>query len=288
MESDFKIAVIGLGIIGGSIAYALKGFKDAYIVGCDKNPKTRQSALKRGAVKEVFENPAEAMENADLIILCTFPKSIPNIVRENKGAIKNGAVVTDICGVKTEISKAISDSLPRGVDYVGGHPMAGKEVGGFDNAEPDLFQDTGFIIIPSETTKRESVDLIYEMAKYMGATRITMASPNEHDSVIAYTSDLMHVAASALCLDYPKEMNNAYTAGAFRDCTRVARIDPKLWTELFMANGHHTVREIDRFIESLTKIRNAIANRDEETLENLLDTVNKNKIIMLSKEPEEF
>ena len=288
MESDFKIAVIGLGIIGGSIAYALKGFKDAYIVGCDKNPKTRQSALNRGAVKEVFENPSMAMENADLIILCTFPKSIPDIVRENKGAIKNGAVVTDICGVKTEISKAITDGLPIGVDYVGGHPMAGKEVGGFDNAEPDLFKDTGFIIIPSETAKMESVDLIYDMAKYMGATRITMASPNEHDSVIAYTSDLMHVVASALCLDYPKEMNNAYTAGAFRDCTRVARIDPRLWTELFIANGHHTVREIDRFIESLTKIRNAIENRDEETLENLLDTVKKNKIIMLAKEPEEF
>ena len=288
MEADFKIAIIGLGIIGGSIAYALNGFKDACIVGCDINTETRQKALKRGAVKEVFENPADAIKDADLIILCTFPKSIPRIVEKNKSFIKTGAVVTDICGVKTEISKAITDSLPEGVDYVGGHPMAGKEVGGFDNAEPDLFKDTGFIIIPSENAKRDSIDLIYDMARYIGATRITMASPNEHDSVIAYTSDLMHVAASSLCLDYPKEMNNAYTAGAFRDCTRIARIDPKLWTELFIANGHHTVREIDRFINSLTKIRNAIENKDEETLENLLATVNENKITMLSKEPEKF
>lgn len=288
MESDFKIAIIGLGIIGGSIAYAINGFKNAYIVGCDKNVDTRRKALERGAVKEVFEDPTRAMENADLIILCTFPKSIMQIVKDNKKAIKTGAVVMDICGVKTEISNAITDALPQGVDYVGGHPMAGKEVGGFDNAEIDLFKETGFIIIPSETAKRESITLIYEMARYMGATRITMASPDEHDSVIAYTSDLMHVAASALCLDYPEEMNNAYTAGAFRDCTRVARIDPRLWTELFIANGHHTVREIDRFIESLTKIRNAIENKDEETLERLLARVNENKITMLAKEPEKF
>lgn len=286
MESDFKIAVIGLGIIGGSMAYALRGFKNAYVVGCDTDAKTREMAVKTKAVREAFENAGDAIENADLIILCTFPKSIPAIVMENKGKIKKGAVVTDVCGVKTATAKEIIKNLPDGVDYVGGHPMAGKEVGGFENASAELFWMTGFIITPSEKAKKESIELIYEMARYIGATRITTASPDEHDAVIAYTSDLMHVAASALCLDYPKEMNRAYTAGAFRDCTRVAQINPVLWTELFISNGEHTVKEIDRFITSLSRIRNAIAEKDEKKLEDLLTTVCSNKIAMQEKEPE--
>ena len=104
---------------------------------------------------------------------------------------------------------------------------------------------SGYIITPVKTSKKESVELIREIAKYIGSTRITIASPEEHDSVIAYTSDLMHIAASALCLSYPEKMNRAYTAGSFRDCTRVARINPKLWSELFLANRKNVLNGID-------------------------------------------
>ena len=288
MESDFKIAVIGLGIIGGSVAYALRGFHGAKIVGCDINPKTRKDALDKGAVSEIYENPADAIDGADLVVLAAYPAAIVETVEKNRGMFKKGSVVTDICGVKTAISKRIRDALPQDVDYVGGHPMAGKEVDGFVNASPELFWACGYIITPTDSSKPESVELIREMAKYMGSTRITVSSPEVHDSVIAYTSDLMHIAASALCLDYNENMNRAYTAGAFRDCTRVALINPQLWTELFLANAEHTVAETDRFINSLLEIRNAIADGDEKRLCGLLERVRQNKIDMIKKEPENY
>ncbi len=286
MESDFKVAVIGLGLIGGSLAYALRGFRRARIAGCDIDPKTRAAALKNKAVSEVYDNAGDAIEGADLVVFCTYPDSIGGLIDLNRGRFKKGAVVSDVCGVKSGVSRRIRAALPEGVDYVGGHPMAGKEVDGFENASSELFWMSGFIITPDKSSKESSIALLREMAKYIGATRIAMADPDEHDRVIAYTSDLMHVAASALCLDYPPEMNRAYTAGAFRDCTRVARINGELWSSLFISNKENVVSEIDRLIGSLEKIRGLVENADRENLEKLLNTVCENKITMQKKEPE--
>ncbi len=286
MESDFKVAVIGLGLIGGSLAYALRGFRRALITGCDINPKTRAAALKNKAVSEVYDNAGDAIEGADLVVFCTYPDSIGGLIDENRARFKKGAVVSEVCGVKSGVSRRIRAALPDGVDYVGGHPMAGKEVDGFENASSELFWMSGFIITPDKNSKESSIALLREMAKYIGATRIAMADPDEHDRVIAYTSDLMHVAASALCLDYPPEMNRAYTAGAFRDCTRVARINGELWSSLFISNKKNVVSEIDRLIGSLEKIRVLVEKADRENLEKLLNTVCENKITMQEKEPE--
>lgn len=285
MESDFKIAIIGLGLIGGSMAYALKGFKNAEIVGCDKDAGIRAQALYNKAVANVYEDAGDAIDGADLVIICTYPESVVKIIEANKDRFKHGAVLTDVCGVKTAISKEICRVLPEWCDYVGCHPMAGKETDGFINACVELFWMTGFIIVPPEGAKRESIELLRAVAKYIGATRITQASPEEHDGIIAYTSDLMHISAAALCLDYNKKMNRAYTAGAFRDCTRIAHIAPELWTELFIANSEHTVVEIDRFINSLTRLRTAISEKNREELVKLLSEVRDNKEVMQITEP---
>ena len=220
------------------------------------------------------------------MFFCTYPDSIHKIIEINAHRFKTGAVISDVCGVKSSVSESICSVLPEGVDYVGGHPMAGKEMDGFVNASSELFWMSGYIITPVKTSKKESVELIREIAKYIGSTRITIASPEEHDSVIAYTSDLMHIAASALCLSYPEKMNRAYTAGSFRDCTRVARINPKLWSELFLANRKNVLNEIDRLIENLSEIRYCIDNSQSDELYELLDKVCKNKITMQEKEPE--
>ena len=283
--AKFKIAVIGLGLIGGSMAYALRGFRKAEIVGCDRNARVREAALKEKAVSVVYEDAAEAVKNADLVIFCTYPESVPALVEHCKNSWKPGAVITEVCGVKTGLAKSICAILPENVDYVGGHPMAGKEVDGFENASPELFWMTGFIITPVARSRAESIHLIYEMAHYIGATRITVASPQEHDAVIAYTSDLMHAAAAGLCLDYHPGMNRAYTAGAFRDCTRIADINPELWTELFLANAEHTVAEMDRLVRSLCRIRQAVVERDEEKLKAIFTTVRNNKKKMQLCEP---
>lgn len=285
MENDFRIAVIGLGIIGGSMAYALKGFRGGVLIGYDRNEKALSAALKAGAISSASSDAGAAIENADLVIIATYPDSIAKIIKENWHRFKKGAVITDVCGVKTELTKKILSVIPEGVDYVGSHPMAGKEVDGFENAEAGLFNGCGFIITPTGNSKQKSIDLVYDMAKYIGAKRIAYAEPKTHDEVIAYTSDLMHVVSSALCLDYHTDMNLAYTAGAFRDCTRVALINPELWTELFLLNKDNTVAEIDRFMKSVSKIKKAIEEENTEELEALLSKVRKNKIDILKKEP---
>lgn len=282
-EAGFKTAVIGLGIIGGSMAYGLRDFKGGTVVGCDMNSKVRESAEACGAVERCFSDAGDAIEDADLVVIATYPDSVVQIVKENRARFKSGAVITDICGVKTRISKEITEALPEGTYYVGSHPMAGKEVEGFENAEPDLFCGCGFIIVPSDKSDESAVLLVCEMAEYLGAARIAVSTPAEHDAIIAYTSDLMHVSAAALCLNFNDDMNLAYTAGAFRDCTRIALINPKLWTELFLENADYTVGEIDRYIESLNKFREAIDKRDGKGLYELLSHVRENKINILDR-----
>ncbi len=285
-DGDFKIMIVGLGLIGGSMAYALRGFKNAEIIGVDIDPETRRKAVKEKAVHRACADMSDAAYEADLIIMCTYPDLAVKLLEEHRDMLKRGAVVTDVCGVKTDVSRRIRRALPDHADYVGGHPMAGKEVEGFDNACPELFWMTGYIITPFADSKPESVKLIKELAHFIGATRITVASPEEHDAIIAYTSDLMHVSASALCLTYPEKMNRAYTAGSFRDCTRIARINPELWTELFLSNAKNTAAEIDRLIENLNTIKSAILSNDEKGLYSILERVHKNKLTMQAKEPE--
>lgn len=280
--NNLTVSVIGLGLIGGSMAYKLKS-QGIKVKGFDANPDTLQKAAEREAIDYVSTSTADAIKNADLIIIATYPDSIVKIVEENKKHFKNGAVITDICGVKSRIAKEISNALPPTVSYVGSHPMAGKEVEGFDNAEPELFEGCGFIVVTTEKSDDKSTRLICNMAKKLGAARITVNTPEEHDSIIAYTSDLMHIAASALCLDFNQNMNLAYTAGAFRDCTRIAMINPKLWTELLTENSKHTLTELDRYIDSLNRFRTALAEDNEAELLKLFSQVRENKAEMLSR-----
>lgn len=282
-QTDFKIAIIGLGLIGGSMAYRLCGFNGGKVIGYDTNAAICKSAAERGAVADIAQNVGSATDGADLVIIATYPDSVAKIVEQNSDKFKKGAVITDICGVKSRISKEICSAVPDGVFYVGSHPMAGKEVEGFDNAEPTLFDGCGFIIVPTEKSDDKSIELVSSMARHLGAARLAVNTPEEHDSIIAYTSDLMHISASALCLDFNENMNLAYTAGAFRDCTRIAMINPKLWTELFLENAEHIVTEIDRFSASLNKFRDAIANGRADRLFDILSTVRANKTDILKR-----
>jgi prephenate dehydrogenase len=263
----------------------LRGFKNSLIFGCDKDEETRKKAFQSGAVDCISQNPEDAIENADLVVICTYPDTVVKIINDNKDAFKKGAVITDVCGVKAKLSQEIEKILPDGTQYIGSHPMAGKETHGFDSAIPELFGMCGFIITPISSSTKYGIDLIEDMARYIGAARITTATPSEHDSVIAYTSDLMHISAAALCLDYNKNMNRAYTAGAFRDCTRIANINPQLWSELFLENKDFLLAELDRYIDSLVKFKQGIEDENRKELENLLSTVRKNKLDMQAKEP---
>ncbi|MCL2837870.1 MAG: prephenate dehydrogenase [Oscillospiraceae bacterium] len=274
MTNNFKITIVGLGLIGGSLAMALPGFKNVEIVGVDNNPDVIEKARKLGITTA---DAATALSDADLVVICIYPDNIVPFLRDNTQHLKIGALITEVCGVKEKLAAEIREILPETVDYIGIHPMAGKEVEGIDVAESTLFNDTGFIITPVETSNPDNIKFLEDLASYIGATRIATTTPRKHDEIIAYTSDLMHVASAALCLDYQPDMSRAYTAGAFRDCTRVAMINPELWTELLLANKEHTLTEIDRFLESIKSLRTAIERKDAQILRQLLQTVRKNK-----------
>lgn len=278
-----EILIVGLGLIGGSIAYALNGFHNAVIAGTDADPQVTAKALRAGAIQKSYSTAAEGIPHADLVIFCTYPHHVIQIVHNNRRRFRKGAVVCDVCGSKERLYRDLHLTEEDEFEYVGIHPMAGKEVSGFDNAEGSLFLNTGFLIIPLPRTNPKAVDYMKELGAYLGASRFAVSDPKKHDDIIAYTSDLMHVAATCLCIHYHPEMTNAYTAGAFRDCTRVSYINPRLWTELFLENGSAMLPHMNRFIEAITEMRDAIQKRDSKTLYRLLDTANTNKQAMLKR-----
>ncbi len=270
----FHIAIIGLGLMGGSLAMALQGFRNAVISGMDANPSVRALAQNSGVFATVYDDVPQAIRDADLIIFCTYPESILSYLTEYAPLCKKGALVTEICGTKRHISQ-LAENLP--IDYVGIHPMAGKEVSGFAQAEAAIFKGTGFILTPTPQSSPDSVKLLTELATYIGATRIAVTDASTHDDIIAYSSDLMHIAATALCVSFPPTITRAFTAGAFRDCTRVAEINPTLWTSLLLENGDYILPHLDRFITHLQDMRKAIDTSDHATLHTLLTTANDHK-----------
>jgi prephenate dehydrogenase len=284
--AGFRIAIIGLGLMGGSFAYALRGFRDCVITGYDTDGITMKKAIERKAVDKLASSVKEAVSEADISIFCTNPHSILKDIRENAPYFKKGSVVADICGVREKITALVSEISGKfndGVDYIGIHPMAGKEVNGFDNADSVIFNKAGFILILPENYRKTSLDLVKELSLYAGAGRICVNSAAEHDRIIAYTSDLMHISATALCVNYPDNMTMAHTAGAFRDCTRIANIKADLWTDLLTENAESIIPQLDLYIKSLTDFKTALAENNQEYIYNFLNTACINKKEMQSR-----
>jgi len=279
----FKISIVGLGLMGGSLAFALRGFKGAEIIGADISPEVCTQAKQSGAVDEAYTDAARAIEDADLVIFCVYAHNIPALLEKSRDFLRPGAVLTDICGVKSGLYRKIEGMLPENVDYVGIHPMAGKERDGFENADPAIFKNSGMIICPLPSTKAQSIELMRELAAYIGAAHVCVTEPGKQDEIIAYTSNLMHISAAGLCMDYHPEMTSAFTAGAFRDSTRVSDINAEAWTELLMDNRKNTIDRLDIYIKSLEQVRQCLSEGDTEQLQKLLELAGTNKREMLKR-----
>lgn len=273
-----KIAIIGLGLIGGSIARRLRGFHDCTIAAYNRTAETLLLAKQDGAIDEGFSDPGEAMEGADLIILCLYPQLNVDMVRDNLSHIKSGAVITDVSGVKGFMVEELSKILPDDVEFIGAHPMAGREVGGYKSSTDTLFNKASFIITPTEKNKPENVALIRELAEYIGCKHVVTTTPEEHDAVIAYTSQLMHVVAVALCDNPMIERSTFFSAGSLRDCTRVAIINAEMWSELFVENKDSLVDRISEMQDSLEKIKQAVADSDRGKLEEIMKHATEQKL----------
>lgn len=277
-----KIAIIGLGLIGGSIARRLRGFHDALVSAYNRTAETILLAKQDGAIDEGSSNPAEVIEGADLIILCLYPKLNVDIIRDNLQYIKDGAVITDVSGVKGFMVDELQKILPETVDFIGAHPMAGREVGGYKSSTDTLFNKASFLITPTKRNKPENIALIRELAEYIGCKHVITTTPEEHDAIIAYTSQLMHVVAVALCDNPMIERSTFFSAGSLRDCTRVAIINAEMWSELFVENKDALVARIDEMQKSLEKIKQATADSDRDKLEEIMKhaTAQKMKWLM--------
>lgn len=278
-----KISIIGLGLMGGSMARRLRGFHDCTIAAYNRSRESLDLALADGVIDEAYDNAGDAMDGADLIVMCLYPQLNIDFVRENVDRIKDGAVITDVTGVKGFIIAEMKKILPDTVDFIGGHPMAGREVGGYKSSTDTLYDNAPYIITPDKSNKPESIQLVRDMAKYIGCREVVTTTPDEHDSIIAYTSQLMHVVAVALCDNPLLERSSSFAGGSLQDCTRIAVINEKMWSELFVENKEHLAYRITEFQDCLERIKQAALNGDRAELEKIMKHATEQKLKWLMK-----
>ena len=264
-----RILVVGLGLIGGSLAMALQGFEDYEVVGAARSRSTYDKAEALHAADRLTFDPASELPVADVVILCQDPAGIIGFLRGNRGRFKPGALVWDVCGVKTAVTAA-AECLPEGVDFIGCHPMAGKEVSGIDNAEATLFRNTHFIIAPGPRATPEHLALLRRMAAHCRFGDVIETTPERHDEMIAYTSQLMHVIAVSVCDNDELFSCKGFEGGSFRDCTRVAALDPAMWTQLFTLNAPALSKVLGTLEERMRQYREAIEAGDQDALRSML------------------
>ncbi len=270
-----NIAVVGLGIIGGSFCKAIKKYTDHHVIGINRTYETAKKALEVGAIDEV--GTAETLGKADLIIVSMYPQAVIDFIRENGKYIRKDAIVTDASGIKRAICPELEAlSKEFGFVFVGSHPMAGKEKNGFDVSDAELYKGASYIITPCGA-EQKYVDIVSDFALSIGFGTVKITTPEEHDRMIAFTSQLPHVLACSYVLSPCCPNHKGFSAGSYRDVSRVANINSKLWSELFLENKEPLVKELDILIENITQIIDAIKKEDREALTDLLEQGHKVK-----------
>lgn len=263
------IAIVGLGVIGGSYCKALKSHTKHTVIGINRTPETAQKALAAGAVDSV--GTPEELRRADVVILCMYPQACVAFLRAHGSHIRPDAIVTDAAGVKSAICPQMVELAQQfGYTFVGSHPMAGKEKNGFDVSDADLFMGASFIITPCGAPQK-AVGTLSALALEIGFGTVKITTPEEHDRMIAFTSQLPHVLACAYVLSPVCPRHNGFSAGSYRDVSRVANINAKLWSELLLENREPLMEELRELYNNMNALYQAIAANDRETLAALLE-----------------
>lgn len=263
-----NIVIVGLGIIGGSLAKAFTKYTDHRVIGINRSEATVKRAYSDGAIHEI--GTSESLREADIVYMCTYPEHIVSYVKENADRFRKGCIITDVCGIKTEICGRLTEICESsGLQYVGSHPMAGKEKFSYDAAEAELFQNASYIVVPCKAEEK-SVNTVVGLAKEIGFGIIRISTPEEHDRMIAFTSQVPHVLACAYVMSPCCKNHKGFSAGSYRDVSRVANINENLWTDLFLSNREPLSEEISTLIDNLTNIKNAIDEENREELKELL------------------
>lgn len=273
MKNIKKIAVIGLGLIGGSLALSLKNLnKDFSISGYDIKGESMSIARYRNIIDKIAENYEEAVSNADLIIIATPISRIVEVISNIKSHLKKGAVITDVGSAKEKIVRKVAEILPEDVFFIGGHPMAGSENEGILSATPELFKNVFYILTPTDTTITEPLVTLHSLLTKIGAKVITI-KPEEHDENVALISHLPHILSTNLVDmidDRKSTMKNLFKlcAGGFRDMTRIAAANTKMWLDISLENKDKIIKSIDDYINYLKRFKKFLQDNDSESIKN--------------------
>lgn len=264
-----QIGVIGLGLIGGSMAKSIKRRTLHDVFGFDLDRETMMLSRMSGAMDKELTD--ENIGECDIIFLAIRPEAAGVWVEENAKKIAKSTVVVDLCGIKRSVCDKIAPlAKENGFSFIGGHPMAGKERSGFVNSSDDLFVGASMILTPDGKTDLHILEMLKAFFIDVGFSSVTFSNPDEHDKIIAYTSQLAHITSSAYVKSPTAQKRRGFSGGSFQDMTRVARLDENMWTELFLNNADNLADELETFITNLTDYLDAIKAKDAETLTKLL------------------
>ncbi len=270
-----NVLIVGLGLIGASLAKTLKKNTNHKVLGWNRTESVALRALEDGVIDQTGKLE-ELIPCADITIINFYPKAIVPFVMEHRDLFKKNSIVTDSCGIKTKICEELKDN-DFDFYFIGAHPMAGREVSGYDNSLDTLFDNASFICTPYEDTPRSKTDALVGLAQEMGFARTVVTTPEHHDEMIAFTSQIAHVLACSYVLSPLAPYHAGYSAGSYRDVSRVARINADMWTELFIDNKEPLVREIDDLVSNLMKFKYSIVNGDGKNLHDLMEKGNRIK-----------
>lgn len=263
------VGIIGLGLMGGSLAKAISFGTEHTVWGTNRSQEAVRKALFAGAIYKELNK--EDLSECDLVIVSLYPQATVDYIKENAHLFKKGAIVMDISGVKRFVCDALYETAKEnGFVFIGAHPMAGLHLSGFEHSTAKIFNNSSMILTPYEDTPEGYINTVKELFLKIGFTNIQMSTPDEHDKIIAFTSQLAHVVSNAYVKSPNALIHKGFSAGSYKDLTRVAYLNENMWSELFLENKDNLVNEIDSIVNNLIQYKVALENNDSEKLTVLL------------------
>ena len=285
---DLTVTIVGLGVIGAAFAQSFREIGIKRIYGIDIDEETLKKAEGKNIINKGFVETKEPLEKSDFVVITLYPNLMKSFFVNNIDNFKENAIITDVVGIKEKIIKDINPIIEEikkkngeKIDFIFGHPMAGREKRGIDFADSKVFKDANYIIIKDEKNKKENLELLSELVECMGFKKVSFLTAQEHDEIIAFTSQLTHaIAVSLVNSDSQKYDTNRFIGDSYRDLTRIAKINEDLWSELFIGNRDNLLNMIEQFEKELDIIKDALKNKDLGTLKEkfIISTRRREKI----------
>ncbi len=269
-NANTNILIVGLGLLGGSYAKALKK-KGYHVEAITLEQSSIDYALEHNIIDDGTTTVDPAMiQRAELIVFALYPHVLLEWIEKNQQHFRSGTILTDVTGVKGSIVGNIQEMLREDVEFISAHPMAGREVYGVENSDDRIFEGANYIVVPTEKNTVSAIELCEELGWELGFRSVSRLSPQEHDEMIAYLSQLTHCIAVTLMCCHDKASLQEYTGDSFRDLTRIARINDAMWSELFMLNKSALLEQMDIFMSKFQELRNCLITDDVDKMREMM------------------